>query len=70
AIADYDAAIKLDPNLPEAYGNRGFLRAQLGQEQEGFNDLRHAAKLFLNLGNMAEYQQTLAYIQMIKRKTI
>jgi tetratricopeptide (TPR) repeat protein len=67
AIADYNQAIKLDPNLPEAYGNRGFLRARLGNKQKGLEDLQQAAKLFLDSGNMAGYQQTLTYIQMIKR---
>lgn len=67
AIADYNQAIKLDPNLPEAYGNRGFLRARLGNKQKGLEDLQQAAKLFLDSGNMAGYQQTLAYIQMIQR---
>jgi hypothetical protein len=43
------------------------IRAQLGDNQEGLEDLQHAAKLFLDSGNMAGYQQTLTYIQMIQR---
>ena len=66
AIAEYDEAIKLNPNLAEAFGNRGFLRFQLGDKQEGLKDLQHAAELFLDEGNMDRYQQTIAFIQMIQ----
>ncbi|WP_019508099.1 tetratricopeptide repeat protein [Pleurocapsa sp. PCC 7319] len=66
AIAEYDEAIKLNPNLAEAFGNRGFLRFQLGEKQEGLKDLQHAAELFLDEGNVDRYQQTIAFIQMIQ----
>ncbi len=53
--------------MAEAYGNRGFVRAQLGDKQLGLEDLQQAAKLFLDSGDMAGYQQTLAYIQLIQK---
>ena len=66
AISDYNVAIKLDPNLAEAYGNRGFIQVQLGNSQEGLKDLQQAAKIFWDSGNIAGYQETLTYIQMIQ----
>lgn len=38
AMADYDRAIELNPNLPSAYNNRGLLRFNLGDNQGAIAD--------------------------------
>jgi tetratricopeptide (TPR) repeat protein len=45
AIADYDIAIKLDPNYATAYYNRGNSRLGAGDKDGAVADYRQAAKL-------------------------
>ena len=47
AIDDYTRAIELDPNLAEAWYNRGLVRLSLKQQEEGNNDLSKAGELGL-----------------------
>ncbi len=47
AIDDYTAAIRLDPNLAEAYYNRGLVRLQSGDAKAGKADLSKAGELGL-----------------------
>jgi len=55
AIDHYSQAISIDPNLAEAYYNRGLSRRDLGDTQGLAADLQAAAKLFrqqnLNCGD-------------------
>lgn len=46
AIADYTRAVELNPNLADAYGNRGILLYNLGNKQRAIADLQRAADLF------------------------
>ena len=41
AIADYNQAIKINPNLAQVYNNRGFTRAELGDKQAAIAQLYH-----------------------------
>src|SRR6476469_8870175 len=45
AIADFDAAIRLDPNDSEAFYNRAYTRHILGQVQEAINDYTEAIRI-------------------------
>ncbi len=45
AIADYSAAIRLNPNYANAYNNRGFIRFQLGDKQEAMSDYNQALQI-------------------------
>ena len=47
AIVDYDRALELDPNLAEAYYNRGLTHIFLGNNQQGVEDLSKAGELGL-----------------------
>ena len=48
AIADYDEAIRLDPNYANAYHNRGYDKAQLGQHSAAILDYDAAIRLDSN----------------------
>ena len=45
AIADYDEAIRLDPELAMAYNNRGYAKLALGRDEEAARDLKRAEEL-------------------------
>jgi tetratricopeptide (TPR) repeat protein len=45
AIADYSAAVRLDPANADAYFNRGVAHGQLGKTAEALNDLGDAIRL-------------------------
>ena len=45
ALSAYDTAIKFDPNLAEAYNNRGIVKYELGQYAAAVDDCSHAIKL-------------------------
>ena len=47
AIADYTAALKINPRLGEAYFNRGYARIMANQKSEGIRDLSRAGELGL-----------------------
>ena len=65
AIADYNRAIELNPTDALAYSNRGYAYRELYGEQEATIDLRFAAKLFREQGNMAKYESTMGLINQI-----
>lgn len=48
ALEAYDSAIKFDPQLAEAYNNRGIVRYELGQFSEAIEDYSAAIKLKSN----------------------
>ena len=45
AVADYDEAIRLNPNDDDAYNNRGIVKANLGQHEEAIADFDEAIRL-------------------------
>ena len=45
ALADYNKAIELDPELDIAYGNRAWLHEVLGMKEKAFADYKKAAEL-------------------------
>jgi len=46
AINDFDKAIGLNPNLADAYGNRGRIYKEIGNYEESVRDLKKASILF------------------------
>ncbi len=57
AIADYTEALTLDPTHAKAYHNRGILLAELGKKQKAAEDVRLAAKYYLEQGDIDSYDQ-------------
>ena len=66
AIADSTKAIEINPQLAEAYSNRGLTYALLENWEQAYKDLKKAANLFYKQGNNEEYQQALRSIEEIK----
>ena len=65
-IADYDQAIKLDPNLAAAYFNRGLVHRRSGSADRAIADYDQAIKL--NPNNVAAYNNRgIAYADSGKR---
>ena len=62
AVAEYTKAIELDEAYAEAYVGRGLLSASMNQKQSAVKDLRQAAKLYFDRGDIENYQR-------IKQKT-
>jgi tetratricopeptide (TPR) repeat protein len=65
AIADYNKSIELQPDFALAYSNRSYAYRDLYGEQEATIDLRFAAKLFKQQGNMTKYHSTMKSINKI-----
>ncbi|NET24110.1 tetratricopeptide repeat protein [Okeania sp. SIO1I7] len=78
AISDFDQAIKLNKNWVEAYYNRGFVYAEIGQEQAAINDFTQALQINENwvdaynkrgdaFNQLGQYEQAIAdYQQALK----
>ena len=70
AIADFNQALNLNPQEAKAYVKRGIVRYELAQYSgdtktdywEAVADLQKAAKLFLEQGNIEDYQLALGSI--------
>jgi Flp pilus assembly protein TadD len=63
AVQSYDRVIELNPDYARAYGNRGFVKKNLGDRLGALADFQMAAKLFLAQGKTANYEQVLDYLR-------
>lgn len=68
AVQNYNQAISLDPSFARAYGNRGLVRANLGDQWGAIQDYQQAAKLFLAQGSTANYEMVLNYLEKIQQQ--
>jgi tetratricopeptide (TPR) repeat protein len=66
AIADYERAIKINPQYAQAYENRGVAKSGLGNNQGAIIDLSKAAELFRQQGQMDSYQRAMGLIATLK----
>ncbi len=67
AYADFNLALKINPNLADAYGNRGLAEYALGDRKSAITDLQQAASLFQQEGDTQRYQQTQTLLQQIQQ---
>jgi serine protease Do len=65
AIADFDQALRIQPDYAAAYYNRGIARSALGDKQGAIADLKTAARLFQQQGRPADAQRILELIQQL-----
>lgn len=68
AIHTYTQVIQLDPNYARAYGNRGLVRATLGDKRGAMQDWQTAAKLFLAQGSTGNYEMVLSYLKKVEKR--
>ncbi|MFN7661854.1 MAG: tetratricopeptide repeat protein, partial [Dolichospermum sp.] len=64
-IRDFNQALKLNPNFPEAYQNRGITRNALGDKQGAISDLKVAANLFQKQKRISNYQEVIDLINKL-----
>jgi len=66
AIADFNQALKINPNYALVYKNRGVARNLLGDKQGAIADLQKAADLFQQQGKTEGYQKTIEILAELK----
>jgi DNA-binding helix-hairpin-helix protein with protein kinase domain len=73
ALKDFNQALQLNNQEAEAYIKRGIIRYEIAQSSNNYNqdhsaaltDLKQAAKLFLEQGNVERYQEALSNICVV-----
>ena len=65
AIADFNQAIKLNPDDAKAYYLRGAAKSKSGDYQAAINDLRQAAKLYQQQNKMEDYQEVMNVLKKL-----
>lgn len=68
ALEIYSAVIERDPNHARAFGNRGLVRANLGDKRRAMEDWQIAAKLFLGQGSTTNYEMMISYIKKFEKR--
>jgi len=68
ALSDYNKAIDINPNLAEAYNNRGVVYALTRDFPKALADAEKASELYRQQGNEAGYQQAQKLISMIRQE--
>jgi len=67
ALADFNRAIELDPNFPDAYNNRGAIKETIGDIAGAIADLQKAADLFQKQGEEQLAVRLRAAVQKMKQ---
>lgn len=57
AMEDFSQAIQLDPTSADAYFERGLLKSSFDHKQHAVDDLRTAAKLYFDRGDLTQYEK-------------
>ncbi len=63
AIEDYTQAITLDAEYADAYFQRGALKGMINEKKQAVSDLRIAAKIFFEMGDLEKYDQAMSLSQ-------
>ncbi|MGF1604351.1 MAG: hypothetical protein ACFCU8_20525, partial [Thermosynechococcaceae cyanobacterium] len=63
AIDDYTQAIELDTEYADAYFQRGALKGMINEKKQAVADLRIAAKIYFEKGDLEHYDQAMSLSQ-------
>ncbi|MFS8118818.1 MAG: tetratricopeptide repeat protein, partial [Microcoleus sp.] len=66
AIADFNEALRINPNYALAYANRGNIRAKLGDKEAAIQDFQKAADLFQKQGDQDSYQKAIDTLKRLQ----
>jgi tetratricopeptide (TPR) repeat protein len=66
AVADYNQALRIDPNHVNAYYNRGLARRGLGDKQGAIQDFQKAADLYQKQGDKDNYQKAINHLKKLQ----
>lgn len=61
AVADFDSALEINAELPEAYVNKGILKVRTGQDQEAIDLLTKGLSMDTSRPEIAYYTRAIAY---------
>ncbi len=64
-MTDYTQAIAINPNLAEAYTNRGIVYYNLGDINKARENFQRAAELFLTQGRTADYERAIRLLNSL-----
>jgi tetratricopeptide (TPR) repeat protein len=68
AIADYNLAIRINPQYGNAYYNRGLAKSDLGDRKGAIADYQIAAKIFRAQNNMDLYERAMNQIRQLSQQ--
>lgn len=67
ALQAFDQALQRHPTSADAYGHRCVARHQTGDKQGAIADCQHAAILYLEQGNVKDYQYALKMLEKLQK---
>ncbi|MBE9077232.1 hypothetical protein IQ241_07980 [Romeria aff. gracilis LEGE 07310] len=68
AVEKYSLVLEQVPDHARAYGDRGLVKANMGDRQGAIADLRRAATLFLDQGLTANYEMVMKYLDGLEHR--
>lgn len=67
AVASFDRALQFNPDDAATYGHRCVARYQVGDWQGAIADCQSAAQLYLEQGNVKDYQYALKMLGKLQK---
>ncbi len=65
AIDDYTRAITINAQYADAYLQRGKLKGILNDKKQAVEDIRIAAKIYFEMGNINKYDESMGFVRVL-----